>query len=260
MPPMESESADDAPRARATTARDALHDRARAARDARAREDDARERRLRTIEMSVEKCHQRTHALAKLIKCAREEDQETISEALDVVERVRARVEDAGGVAGEGRRGLGAETPTPTTPTFDHAAFERRMDARVDRLMELVVNAVQRNATLVSAETRTTTTRGEVEALREALRDEREARARDVERLTADVERLKRELIDNVREERGRVTASEVVCNAVRREENEDEAPDEECEAAPPSRRRPELDVRRRRLQALYRELQTLSF
>jgi hypothetical protein len=112
----------------------------------------------------------------------------------------------------------------------------------------------------VSAETRTTTTRGEVEALREALRDEREARARDVERLTADVERLKRELIDNVREERGRVTASEVVCNAVRREENEDEAPDEECEAAPPSRRRPELDVRRRRLQALYRELQTLSF
>ena len=83
------------------------------------------------IEMSVEKCHQRTHALAKLIKCAREEDQEMISGALDVVERVRARVEDAGGDAREETRGGGATTTT----TFDHAAFERRMDARVDRLI-----------------------------------------------------------------------------------------------------------------------------
>ena len=135
MTPAPPAGADDAARASATTTttgRDKLHDRARAARDAQAREDDARERRLRMIEISVEKCHQRTHALAKLIKCAREEDQEMISGALDVVERVRARVEDAGGDAREETRGGGGAT---TTTTFDHAAFERRMDARVDRLI-----------------------------------------------------------------------------------------------------------------------------
>jgi len=259
MTPAGPDGVDDAARATTTTTttttRDKLHDRARAARDAQAREDDARERRLRMIEMSVEKCHQRTHALAKLIKCAREEDQEMISGALDVVERVRARVEDAGGDAREETRGGGASTTT----TFDHAAFERRMDARVDRLLELVVNAVQRNATLVSAETMTTT-RGEVDALREALRAEREARARDVERLTADVERLKRERADGACVEKERVTASVSARDATRRDE--DDASDEECEAAAAmtTSERPELDARRRRLQALYRELQTLSF
>ena len=260
MTPAGPDGVDDAARATTTTTttttRDKLHDRARAARDAQAREDDARERRLRMIEMSVEKCHQRTHALAKLIKCAREEDQEMISGALDVVERVRARVEDAGGDAREETRGGGGAS---TTTTFDHAAFERRMDARVDRLLELVVNAVQRNATLVSAETMTTT-RGEVDALREALRAEREARARDVERLTADVERLKRERADGACVEKERVTASVSAPDATRRDE--DDASDEECEAAAATTTsgRPELDARRRRLQALYRELQTLSF
>jgi hypothetical protein len=118
---------------------------------------------------------------------------------------------------------------------------------------------VQRNATLVSAETMTTT-RGEVDALREALRAEREARARDVERLTADVERLKRERADGACVEKERVTASVSARDATRRDE--DDASDEECEAAAATTTsgRPELDARRRRLQALYRELQTLSF
>jgi hypothetical protein len=60
--------------------------------------------------------------------------------------------------------------------------------------------------------------------------------------------------------EKERVTASVSARDATRRDE--DDASDEECEAAAATTTsgRPELDARRRRLQALYRELQTLSF
>ena len=55
------------------------------------------ERRLRAIESAIERADVRTNTLAKLVKCARDAEEEDAREVRAVVEKLRDAVERRGG-------------------------------------------------------------------------------------------------------------------------------------------------------------------
>jgi hypothetical protein len=263
--------------------------------------DDALERRLRAMEHAVEKADQRTSTLAKLIKCAKDSEDEQREAMRETIERLRQSVENArrerdaveASREEETRarevRELTAATASAKTRAGDddasaeREAFERRMDARVEKMM-----------TMLEASARSASGGGEVAALREELRLEREARRNETEALAVRVDALSRALA-NAEAKLGRARGYERASDARRSysngaarardhggsrrgvggwnddedddgredEDEEDESDEDDPNASSKRSRenaRPELEARRRRLRALYRELQTLSF
>jgi len=247
------------------------------------------ERRLRAIEAAIERADVRTNTLAKLVKCARDADEEDAREVREVVEKLRNAVERRGG-DGRGPRGDrmcddveddgDAETKARRR-SFDaraaYEAFERRMDARLDRMMEMRGSDVRVEPPVQESNEEMTRLRGEVKELKEALTRERAEREADVERLEYEISTLREALLDARERRRERNTDVDVSVSTGRRngrrtkdvtsreKENGDisqsvTVDDDEIEATPASNARPELEARRRRLRALYTELQTLSF
>lgn len=244
------------------------------------------ERRLRAIESAIERADVRTNTLAKLVKCARDAEEEDAREVREIVEKLRDAVERRGG---DGRTPRGGDRvydddvdeTNARRRSFDaraaYEAFERRMDARLDRMMEIRGGEGRVERPVQEPSEEMARLRGEVKELKEALTRERAEREADVERLEYEISTLREALLD-ARERRrernadvdvdastgrrnGRRTMDEVSRGTkvedVRRSVTVD---DDEIEATPTSNARPELEARRRRLRALYTELQTLSF
>lgn len=242
------------------------------------------ERRLRAIESAIERADVRTNTLAKLIKCARDAEEEDAKEVRDIVEKLRDAVERRGGDGRAPRGGdrvydVDVDETSARRRSFDaraaYEAFERRMDARLDRMMEIRGGEVRVEPRVQEPSEEMTRLRAEVKELKEALTRERAEREADVERLEYEISTLREALLD-ARERRremnvdldvpterrnGRRTMDEMSRGTkdedVRRSVTVDY---DEIEATPTSNARPELEARRRRLRALYTELQTLSF
>ena len=245
------------------------------------------ERRLRAIESAIERADVRTNTLAKLVKCARDAEEEDAREVREIVEKLRDAVERRGGDGRAPRGGdrvYGDDDVDETNArrrSFDaraaYEAFERRMDARLDRMMEIRGGEVRVERPVQEPSEEMTRLRDEVKELKDALTRERAEREADVERLEYEISTLREALLD-ARERRreknedvdvdastglrnGRRTMDEVSRGTkdedVRRSVTVD---DDEIDATPTSNARPELEARRRRLRALYTELQTLSF
>jgi len=224
---------------------------------------DALERRVRALERASERADERVVAMAKLVKTFRDDGIRDRQALRDAIERARRDVDalrarekahagesegwDGGnGTAraaraareaearGEERRALTASVEAAL------AAFETRVDARIDRLAALVAEA--------------SAARAEDSARwREALEREREARREtqrvDVARGNGRTREFRRERVDDG----ARNGSSEMVEKDGEDDASEDDAPS-------PARAKPELEARRRRLRALYRELQEISF
>lgn len=245
------------------------------------------ERRLRAIESAIERADVRTNTLAKLVKCARDAEEEDAREVRAVVEKLRDAVERRGG-DGRARRGGDrvcdddddVDETNARRRSFDaraaYEAFERRMDARLDRLMEIRGGEVRVEPRVQEPSEETARLRAEVKELKEALTRERAEREADVERLEYEISTLREALLD-ARERRrernvdadvdvdGRRNGRRTMDEMSRGTKDEDvrqsvTVDDDEIEATPTSNARPELEARRRRLRALYTELQTLSF
>jgi hypothetical protein len=246
------------------------------------------ERRLRAIEAAIERADVRTNTLAKLVKCARDADEEDAREVRAIVEKLRDAVERRGG-DGRARRGGDrvcdddddVDETNARRRSFDaraaYEAFERRMDARLDRLMEIRGGEVRVEPRVQEPSEETARLRAEVKELKEALTRERAEREADVERLEYEISTLREALLD-ARERRrernvdvdvdaatGRRNGRRTMDEMSRGTKDEDvrrsvTVDDDEIEATPTSNARPELEARRRRLRALYTELQTLSF
>ena len=258
--------------------------------------DDALERRLRAMEHAVERADHRTSTLAKLVKCAKDSEDEDREAMRETIERLRKSVEcvrrereaveesreEETRVRGVTREAnANATNATADDASVEREAFERRMDARVEKMM-----------VMLEASARSASGGSEVAALREELRLEREARRIETETLAARVDALSRALA-SAEGKVGRAHAYERVSDARRScangaarvrddggsrrvadgwndddDDGENDDDDEEHDgdendpkaSSTRSNARPELEARRRRLRALYRELQTLSF
>lgn len=242
------------------------------------------ERRLRAIESAIERADVRTNTLAKLVKCARDAEEEDAREVRAVVEKLRDAVERRGGDGSASRGGdrvCDDDETNARRRSFDaraaYEAFERRMDARLDRMMEIRGGEVRVERAVEEPSEEMTRLRGEVKELKEALTRERAEREADVERLEYEISTLREALLD-ARERRrernvdvdvdaatGRRNGRRTMDEMSRGTKDEDvrrsvTVDDDEIEATPTSNARPELEARRRRLRALYTELQTLSF
>jgi hypothetical protein len=246
------------------------------------------ERRLRAIESAIERADVRTNTLAKLVKCARDAEEEDAREVRAVVEKLRDAVERRGG---DGRARRGGDRVCDDDDDVDEAnarrrsfdaraayeAFERRMDARLDRMMEIRGGEVRVEPRVQEPSEETARLRAEVKELKEALTRERAEREADVERLEYEISTLREALLDARERRRERNVDADVDAATGRRSgrrtmdemsrgtKDEDvrrsvTVDDDEIEATPTSNARPELEARRRRLRALYTELQTLSF
>ena len=236
----------------------------RAAASTRGAEDrDALERRVRALERASERADERVVALAKLVKTFRDDgirDRQALREAIegarrdvdDVRERMGARAGEGGGKGGGGggenlesaarEAEARAEERRALTASVEAAlaAFETRVDARIDRLAALVAEA--------------SAARAEDSARwREALEREREARREtrrvDVARENGRAREFRRERLDDGARDEARETV-----------EMDGEVDENAEDASPSARAKPELEARRRRLRALYRELQEISF
>jgi len=247
------------------------------------------ERRLRAIESAIERADVRTNTLAKLVKCARDAEEEDAREVREIVEKLRDAVERRGGDGRAPRGGdrvygdVDFDETNARRRSFDaraaYEAFEQRMDARLDRMMEIRGGEMRIERPVQEPSEEMKRLRDEVKELKEALTRERAEREADVERLEYEISTLREALLD-ARERRremnvdvdadadastgrrnGRRTMDEVSRGTkdegVRRSVTVN---DDEIEATPTSNARPELEARRRRLRALYTELQTLSF
>lgn len=246
------------------------------------------ERRLRAIESAIERADVRTNTLAKLVKCARDAEEEDAREVRAVVEKLRDAVERRGG---DGRAPRGGDRVCDDDDDVDetnarrrsfdaraaYEAFERRMDARLDRMMEIRGGEVRVEPRVQEPNEEMTRLRAEVKELKEALTRERAEREADVERLEYEISTLREALLDARERRRERNVDVDVDVPTGRRNGRramdemsrgtKDEGvrrsvtvDDDEIEATPTSNARPELEARRRRLRALYTELQTLSF
>jgi len=233
--------------------------------------------RVTALEAAMEKTDARSQTLARLIKCARDADDEDRAELRASVDALRASVEARMGAvrapsvsdSGGGAREAANVEASANAITRALEAFERRFDAKMLHATASAGNYADTH--VVDA------LRASVEALRIELATERAARASDVERLERECRALREELAsasrapeDAWRGGGGLETQFRRAPVAVARDarvvevkyvddEDEDEDEDEDKDEPEQKEPRPELEARRRRLRALYRELQTLS-
>ena len=221
----------------------------------------------------MEKTDARSQTLARLIKCARDADDEDRAELRASVDALRASVEarigavraPSGSDGGGGAREAANVEASANAITRALEAFERRFDAKMSHATASAGNYA--DAHVVDA------LRASVEGLRIELATERAARASDVERLERECRALREELASTSRAPEdarrgggGLETQFRRAPVAVARDARvvevkyvDDEGEDEDEPEPEQKEPRPELEARRRRLRALYRELQTLS-
>jgi hypothetical protein len=231
--------------------------------------------RVTALEAAMEKTDARSQTLARLIKCARDADDEDRAELRASVDALRASVEartgavraPSGSDGGGGAREAANVEASAKAITRALEAFERRFDAKISYATASAGNYA--DAHVVDA------LRASVETLRIELATERAARASDVERLERECRALREELTsawrapEDARSGRGGLetqfrcapvaVARDARVVEVKYVDDEDEDEDDDKDEPEQKEPRPELETRRRRLRALYRELQTLS-